>query len=170
MLNERTSAGNSEVVQAFLANGQGCPTPFRKQLNATVSEMPQQVSLPHDARGAEDQDGNAAQIKMNNFDLNDVYIDSDDGTEDVERSPVPANLGTSSIDCPSWVRQDSQQSSPPQTSGNSDSASAQSPSSSSDAQVYFFLNVPVIYEVLENLTYNICISSTISEPYRSNCV
>ncbi|KAL9430528.1 hypothetical protein AB3S75_025836 [Citrus x aurantiifolia] len=134
MLNERTSAGNSEVVQAFLANGQGCPTPFRQQLNATVSEMPQQVSLPHDARGAEDQDGNAAQIKMNNFDLNDVYIDSDDGTEDVERSPVPANLGTSSIDCPSWVRQDSQQSSPPQTSGNSDSASAQSPSSSSDAQ------------------------------------
>ncbi|KAL9430527.1 hypothetical protein AB3S75_025836 [Citrus x aurantiifolia] len=110
MLNERTSAGNSEVVQAFLANGQGCPTPFRQQLNATVSEMPQQVSLPHDARGAEDQD------------------------EDVERSPVPANLGTSSIDCPSWVRQDSQQSSPPQTSGNSDSASAQSPSSSSDAQ------------------------------------
>ncbi|KDO86826.1 hypothetical protein CISIN_1g001971mg [Citrus sinensis] len=134
MLNERTSAGNSEVVQAFLANGQGCPTPFRQQLNATVSEMPQQVSLPHDARGAEDQDGNVAQIKMNNFDLNDVYIDSDDGTEDVERSPVPANLGTSSIDCPSWVRQDSQQSSPPQTSGNSDSASAQSPSSSSDAQ------------------------------------
>lgn len=134
MLNERTSAGNSEVVQAFLANGQGRPTPFRQQLNAAVSEIPQQVSRPHDAGGAEVQDGNAVQIKMNNFDLNDVYIDSDDGTEDVERSPVPANLGTSSIDFPSWVRQDSQQSSPPQTSGNSDSASAQSPSSSSDAQ------------------------------------
>lgn len=138
MLNERTSAGNSEVVQAFLAKGQDHPAPFRQHLDATVSEMPQQVSRPHDARGAEVQVGNAERIKMNNFDLNDVYIDSDDGTEDIEISPVPANLGTSSIDCPSWVRQDSQQSSPPQTSGNSDSASAQSPSSSSDAQVYFF--------------------------------
>ena len=82
---------------------------------------------------------NAGQIKLNNFDLNDIYIDSDDGMEDLERSPVPANLGTGSLECPSWVQQDSHQSSPPQTSGNSDSASAHSPSSSSgEAQVYFF--------------------------------
>ncbi|KAJ8899024.1 hypothetical protein K2173_008847 [Erythroxylum novogranatense] len=77
------------------------------------------------------QDTHAGQVKMNNFDLNDVYIDLDDGAEDVERSPATANLGTSSVECPSWVQQDSHQSSPPQTSGNSDSASAQSPSSSS---------------------------------------
>lgn len=81
---------------------------------------------------SEVRDSSAGQIKMNNFDLNDIYIDSDDGMEDMERSPIPVNMGTSSLD--------SHQSSPPQTSGNSDSASAQSPSSSSgEAQVYFLL-------------------------------
>ncbi|CAO2818215.1 unnamed protein product [Amaranthus hypochondriacus] len=70
-------------------------------------------------------------MKLNNFDLNDVYIDSDDGVEDLERSPVNGNFVTGSVEFPSWARQDSYQSSPPQTSGNSDSASAQSPSSSS---------------------------------------
>ncbi|TXG63219.1 hypothetical protein EZV62_010213 [Acer yangbiense] len=133
--NDGTSAGNSEVVSALLSNGQGPPRPFRQHLSVPVSEMPQQGARAHDARGAEVQDGIAGRVKMNNFDLNDTYIDLDDGTDDVERSPIPVNLGTSSLDCPSWVQQDSQQSSPPQTSGNSDSASAQSPSSSSgDAQ------------------------------------
>ncbi|CAN1292976.1 Squamosa promoter-binding-like protein 12 [Linum perenne] len=84
---------------------------------------------------SEVRDSNPGHMKMNNFDLNDAYIDLDDGTEDVERSPVPANGGTSSLGCPSWAQQDSQQSSPPQTSGNSDSTSPQSPASSSgDAQ------------------------------------
>ncbi|WCJ22634.1 squamosa promoter binding protein-like 1 [Euphorbia peplus] len=81
------------------------------------------------------RDSTAGQVKMNNFDLNDIYVDLDDGVEDIERSPVPINLGASTLDCPSWMQQDSHQSSPPQTSGNSDSGSAQSPSSSSgDAQ------------------------------------
>ena len=76
-------------------------------------------------------------MKMNNFDLNDIYVDSDDGMDDLERSHVNVNFATSSPDFPSWVRHDSHQSSPPQTSGNSDSASAQSPSSSSgEAQVF----------------------------------
>ena len=118
--------------------------------------MPQQVKHLHDANGAniqatsslkpsipnnfatnsKVQESTAGQVKMNNFDLNDIYIDSDDGTEDIERSPAPVNARTSSLDCPSWIQQDSRQSSPPQTSGNSDSASAQSPSSSSgEAQV-----------------------------------
>ncbi|KAK4406884.1 Squamosa promoter-binding-like protein 1 [Sesamum angolense] len=66
--------------------------------------------------------------KLNNFDLNDIYVDSDDGMDDIERSTVPQGLG---IGCSSWAQQESHQSSPPQTSGNSDSASAQSPSSSS---------------------------------------
>ncbi|XP_057995783.1 squamosa promoter-binding-like protein 1 isoform X2 [Hevea brasiliensis] len=80
---------------------------------------------------SEVRDSTAGQVKMNNFDLNDIYVDSDDGAEDIERSPVATNIGTSSLDFPSWVQQDSHQSSPPQTSGNSDSVSAQSPSSSS---------------------------------------
>lgn len=86
------------------------------------------------AQGLETSGGGS---KLNNFDLNDIYVDSDDGTDDMERSTAPQGLGAVSIGCPSWVQQESHQSSPPQTSGNSDSASAQSPSSSSgEAQVY----------------------------------
>ncbi|XP_057422279.1 squamosa promoter-binding-like protein 1 [Lotus japonicus] len=66
---------------------------------------------------------------MNNFDLNDIYIDSDDGIEDLERLPGTTNHVTSSLDYP-WTQQDSHQSSPPQTSRNSESGSAHSPSSS----------------------------------------
>jgi hypothetical protein len=62
--------------------------------------------------------------KLKNFDLNDTCNDVE-GFED-------------GLNCPSWIRQDSTQS-PPQTSGNSDSTSAQSLSSSNgDAQVYHF--------------------------------
>ncbi|CAH8381947.1 unnamed protein product [Eruca vesicaria subsp. sativa] len=71
------------------------------------------------------------QVKVNDFDLNDIYIDSDEGT-DIERSPPTTIPATSSLDYPSWIHQ----SSPPQTGRNSDSASDQSPSSSSeDAQM-----------------------------------
>ncbi|XP_065859846.1 squamosa promoter-binding-like protein 1 isoform X2 [Euphorbia lathyris] len=108
---------------------------------------PEQIGHPNGANVANIQtsgkpgiysdirDSTAGQVKMNNFDLNDIYVDLDEGVEDIERSPVPINLGASSLDCPPWMQQDSHQSSPPQTSGNSDSASAQSPSSSNgDAQ------------------------------------
>ncbi|XP_010694791.2 squamosa promoter-binding-like protein 1 [Beta vulgaris subsp. vulgaris] len=71
----------------------------------------------------------AGRMKLNNFDLNDAYVDSDDGIEDLERSPVDGHCTTGSVDFPSWAGHVSHQSSPPQT--NSDSASAQSPSSSS---------------------------------------
>ncbi|KAL1544949.1 Cysteine desulfurase mitochondrial [Salvia divinorum] len=55
--------------------------------------------------------------------------------DDMERSTAQQGLGAVSIGCPSWVQQESRQSSPPQTSGNSESASAQSPSSlSGEAQ------------------------------------
>lgn len=80
---------------------------------------------------SEARDSSAGRSRLNAFDLNDVYIDSDDCTEDLERSPATVDLTIASLECPSYVQQDSQQSSPPQTSGNSDSASAQSPSSSS---------------------------------------
>lgn len=102
-------------------------------IQATSSIKPSTLSSPPSS--SEARDSTAGHVKMNNFDLNDVYIDSDDGVEDPDRSSPPTNLVTSSLDCPSWVQQDSHQSSPPQT--NSDSASAQSPSSSSgEAQVY----------------------------------
>ena len=146
------SLGNSELVSALLSNGlQGPSRPFKQHQPVPVSEIPCQGLSVDDARVGDIQntsskpsilnsppaysevrDSSAGQIKVNNFDLNDIYIDSDDGMEDMERSPIPVNMGTSSLD--------SHQSSPPQTSGNSDSASAQSPSSSSgEAQVYFLL-------------------------------
>ncbi|KAL9397192.1 hypothetical protein Peur_011445 [Populus x canadensis] len=145
-----TSFGNSEVVSTLLSNGEG-PSNLKQHLTVPVSGIPQQVMPVHDAYGAniqtisslkpsipnnfavysEVRESTAGQVKMNNFDLNDICVDSDDGTEDIERSPAPVNARTSSLDCPSWVQQDSHQSSPPQTSRNSDSASAQSPSSSS---------------------------------------
>lgn len=157
LLNDGASVGHSEVA-TFLSNGpQGLPRPTKQHHAVSVSEIPQQGVHVHNASGgniqatcslkpkildcppaySEVRDSSSGQIKINNFDLNDIYIDSDDGIEDPERSPAPTNLGTSSLDCPSWVQQESHQSSPPQTSGNSDSASAQSPSSSSgEAQVY----------------------------------
>ncbi|KAA8549030.1 hypothetical protein F0562_000714 [Nyssa sinensis] len=79
---------------------------------------------------SEARNSSAGRSKLNNFDLNYAYIDSDDFTEDLERSPAPVDLGTGSLELPSWAQQDSHQSSPPQTSGNSDSGSGQSPSSS----------------------------------------
>ncbi|XP_058008560.1 squamosa promoter-binding-like protein 1 isoform X2 [Hevea brasiliensis] len=126
LLNDGTSVGNSEQVGcANVANG----------ANMQTSSSVKPSILNNYPAYSEVRDSTVGQVKVNNFDLNDIYIDSDDGAEDVERSQVPANMGTSSLDCPSWVQQDSHQSSPPQTSRNSDSASAQSPSSSSgDAQ------------------------------------
>ncbi|KAL1189267.1 Squamosa promoter-binding-like protein 1 [Cardamine amara subsp. amara] len=99
-----------------------------KQLSVSVPEIPRQELY---ANGTATENRSEKQVKMNDFDLNDIYIDSDDGT-DIERSPPPTNPATSSLDCPSWIHQ----SSPPQTSRTSDSASDQSPSSSTeDAQM-----------------------------------
>ncbi|XP_027353530.1 squamosa promoter-binding-like protein 1 isoform X2 [Abrus precatorius] len=152
LLKEGRSSGKSEVVSTLFSNGsQGSPTTTKQNQSVSISEIQHQVMHAHDARAADQQtvsstkpsvsnsppaysearDSTAGQTKMNNFDLNDIYVDSDDGIEDIERLPVSGNLGTtSSLDYP-WMQQDSHQSSPPQTSGNSDSASAQSPSSSS---------------------------------------
>lgn len=127
---------DSENVSTLFSNGQGPPRPSKQHITAPASEIPQKGVHSCDTRGTEVQGDTAGAVKMNNFDLNDIYIDSDDGTDDIERSPAPLNTGNISLDCPSWVQQDSHQSSPPQTSGNSDSGSAQSPSGSSgDAQV-----------------------------------
>ncbi|RZB85093.1 Squamosa promoter-binding-like protein 1 isoform F [Glycine soja] len=155
LLREDGSSRKSEMMSTLFSNGsQGSPTDTRQHETVSIAKMQQQVMHAHDARAADQQitssikpsmsnsppaysearDSTAGQIKMNNFDLNDIYIDSDDGMEDLERLPVSTNLVTSSLDYP-WAQQDSHQSSPPQTSGNSDSASAQSPSSfSGEAQ------------------------------------
>ncbi|XP_042475626.1 squamosa promoter-binding-like protein 12 [Macadamia integrifolia] len=88
--------------------------------------FPIRDSLP--AKAAVTQSTNG-RIKLNNIDLNNVYNDSQDCVEDLDRSQV------SGLNCPSWMQQDSHQSSPPQTSGNSDAVSTHSPSSSNgDAQ------------------------------------
>ncbi|CAL1398753.1 unnamed protein product [Linum trigynum] len=121
LLNNGSLSGNPKQAQLLLTNGASMQTS-----SSMKSRMPDNYPACSEVR-----DSNPGHMKMNNFDLNDVYIDSDDGTEDAERSPPLANGGTSSLGCPSWAQQDSHQSSPPQTSGNSDSASPQSPSSSS---------------------------------------
>ncbi|XP_057963989.1 squamosa promoter-binding-like protein 1 [Malania oleifera] len=154
------SVENPGIMSALLANGsQGAQRPKKQQVTVPASQMPQKgVCAAYSMGGdiqtmssskagtlfpnngsvparSEVRDATVDRIKLNNFDLNDIYIDSDDCGEDIERSTVAVDLGGQSIECPLWVRQDSNQSSPPQTSGHSDSASAQSPSSSSgDAQ------------------------------------
>ncbi|CAL5208792.1 unnamed protein product [Lathyrus oleraceus] len=149
LLREGDSSRKSEMVSALFSNGsQGSPTVIA-QNQISRNKMQQEMMHTHDVRTVDHHlvssikpsisnsppiyseiRDSSAQIKMNNFDLNDIYIDSDDGMEDIEILPVSTNIGTSSVDYP-WTQQDSHQSSPPQTSGNSDSASAQSPSSSS---------------------------------------
>lgn len=152
MLNNLASIGNSELVSMLISNGSPGQISRQEHCLTPGDDMPQKDEDLHVtsqrpgivlhtqsgsqiyAQGLETSGGGS---KLNNFDLNDVYVDSDDGMDEIERSTVPQGLGAVSIGCPSWVQQDSHQSSPPQTSGNSDSASAQSPSSSSgEAQVY----------------------------------
>uniref|UniRef100_A0A7N0UU77 SBP-type domain-containing protein n=1 Tax=Kalanchoe fedtschenkoi TaxID=63787 RepID=A0A7N0UU77_KALFE len=137
----------SEVVSALPATVQQGLLNSREQLTSAVKEMPQNGSPSADVSpppstlllikdsppgSSVAPSTTAGQIKPNNFDLNDVYVDSDDGTEDLEGFRVPANNGTSSPGCPSWIQQDVHNSSPPQVSRNSDSGSAQSPSSSNE--------------------------------------
>lgn len=145
-----------ELVTTLPSNGsQGKPISEQQNCTTSVTEIPRKVFHTQDTRVEDSQAvsseevgltyhvqssafayeeskrSSAGRSKINNFDLNDAYVDSDDGIEDLERSPLPVDIGTSNLECPSWMQQDSHQSSPPQTSGNSDSASAQSPSSSS---------------------------------------
>ena len=153
------NGAKSDLVCTFLSNGPQVPLRSSKQPDTIpISETPVQATVrggdtpaissvkPSTSNSppaySEIRDNTVGQCKMMNFDLNDVYVDSDDGMEDIERQARPVvHMGTSSLECPSWVQQDSHQSSPPQTSGNSDSASAHSPSSSAgEAQVMFCKN------------------------------
>nr|KYP57737.1 Squamosa promoter-binding-like protein 1 [Cajanus cajan] len=87
-----------------------------------------QDNLPSQLTAAETTVGKGTLI---NFDLNNVYNDIQ-STVETHKKPYPcvaSEMG--SIGHPSWLQCDSLKSSPPQTSGNSDSTSTQSPSSSS---------------------------------------
>ncbi|PHU30407.1 hypothetical protein BC332_02500 [Capsicum chinense] len=147
LLNNRSILRNPEVASLISNGSQAPPRAKEHQFTNSATEMPQKRLDVHDvrledARTASSQspgilfpiqsnsqaytpgrESTTGRSKLMDFDLNDAYVDSDDCGEDLVRSPVP--------ECPSWLQQDSHQSSPPQTSGNSDSASAQSPSSSS---------------------------------------
>ncbi|KAI4331007.1 hypothetical protein MLD38_029239 [Melastoma candidum] len=117
----QTALGKSEVISTILSKGHEGPSRANQP----------QAAEPSSPLIANASDAAPGQSKLNNFDLNDVYIDSDDGTDELDRSLVPGAMADGTLVCPPWMQQDSHQSSPPQTSGNSDSASAQSPSSSS---------------------------------------
>lgn len=121
LLKEGSLSGKSEMVSTLVTNGsQGSPTVTVQNQTVSISEIQHQVMHSHDARVADQQttfsakpgvsnsppaysearDSTAGQTKMNDFDLNDIYIDSDDGIEDIERLPVTTNLGASSLDYP----------------------------------------------------------------------
>lgn len=83
-------------------------------------------------------------VRKNVFDLNTVYYEEENGALGCGKPANQATLDNGSSNCPLWMLQDSHQSSPPQTSGNTDSTSNRSPSSSNgDAQVYllFFIRI-----------------------------
>lgn len=73
------------------------------------------------------QDANGERHMRTNIDLNDVYNDEQDCVGHQGK-------GHSSAPIPFWAEQGVHKSSPPQTSGNSDSTSGQSGSSGSDSQ------------------------------------
>ncbi|XP_042457507.1 squamosa promoter-binding-like protein 1 [Zingiber officinale] len=73
-------------------------------------------------------------VRIMDFDLNDTYIDTQECEEGRQKSTTLLHSRVVSPDCPSWLVRD-HQSSPIQNSGNSDSTSNQSQSSShGDAQ------------------------------------
>ncbi|KAL8150334.1 hypothetical protein V2J09_020142 [Rumex salicifolius] len=142
LLNGAIAEVNTKNISAFLSGNP--PRPIGPTTTPTLEVPHKQIHSDTQAASSqksdviflkdspptfsEVRDSAVGKPKLNNFDLNDIYVDSDDGADDLERSP---GTGTGSVDCPSWAQQDSLQSSPPQVSGNSDSASALSPSSSS---------------------------------------
>ncbi|XVF38965.1 hypothetical protein REPUB_Repub20aG0148500 [Reevesia pubescens] len=98
-------------------------------LSGSPSKMPipSRGSLPFRANEPE---ATVGRIRMNTIDLNNVYDDSQDCLENLQRSLVlknPVNGPLHSSVCVS----ESHKSSPPQLSGNSDSTSSRSPSTSS---------------------------------------
>ncbi|GFP83086.1 squamosa promoter-binding-like protein 12 [Phtheirospermum japonicum] len=93
--------------------------------NASVSQSA--LLFPTNSIKEQASDPTVGRTKLNNIDLNDVYDGSQDCTEENLGNNMPAAAAG-----PSWLYQDSQRSSPPQTSGNSGSTSTST--SSGEAQ------------------------------------
>ncbi|XP_038988522.1 squamosa promoter-binding-like protein 6 [Phoenix dactylifera] len=92
---------------------------------ATMTEMPSKMMVSPESA--------IKRVRLKDFDLNSTY--SEECGDGSDKPIIPVHLGTGSPNCQSWLQLDSRQLSPPQTSGNSDSTSAQSLSSSNgDAQ------------------------------------
>lgn len=171
LLNAGTSNGDSQKVPDVSQNGSEPsrpsssanvheqPRPMGQCMAASASDMTQKRISSDDAEGGrlkalpgvqntnlppskDDLPSKSiTSIKLNNIDLNNVYDDSEDNVENLGRSHAPVNSGTGFLGNPLWVQQDPHKSSPPQTSGNSDSTSSQSPSTSSgEAQVHSSCN------------------------------
>ncbi|CAA0824948.1 Squamosa promoter-binding-like protein 1 [Striga hermonthica] len=142
LLNNLHSLENLELLSMLLSRGSLGQRSIQEHRAAPVNEIPtNDVDLPVTSRRpgivlhtqansqiyAQGEQTSGGRGKLNNFDLNDVYVDSDIDMDYIERSTVPESVGTVSTECPTWAHQ----ASPPETSANTDSASAQSPSSSS---------------------------------------
>ncbi|KAK1317504.1 Squamosa promoter-binding-like protein 1 [Acorus calamus] len=104
---------------------QGLPSQNPTSLLPVHDGLPAKSNSPHLAPPP----ASTTRKPKNDFDLNDTYDASQDCIEVYEGSS-PGDLETGTFNCASWMLQDSHQASPPRTSGNSDSGSAQSTSSS----------------------------------------
>lgn len=158
------------LVELLLQGGGSQASGLLAVEQAPQQDLKQAPQLPLQelyANGTSTGNRSEKQARVNDFDLNDIYIDSDDGTDLERSSPPPTNPATSSPDYPSWIHQTS----PPQTTRNSDSASDQSPSSSSeDAQVYMNLlpHHPLLSGTICSLILTFCLLS--SDAHRPDCV
>ncbi|KAI0528840.1 hypothetical protein KFK09_001383 [Dendrobium nobile] len=88
-------------------------------------------SFQHMLPGAYNVEGE----RTKGFDLNATFVDEHDGELGCERLAKQATLVIGSSDCPPWMVKNCHQLCPPQISGNTESTSTRSPSSSNgDAQ------------------------------------
>lgn len=109
-------------------------------LKPPSGSQPSNVLLPRDKLPPQlvAADTTVRRNVLSHIDLNNAYDDVQNDDENLRMSLPLGASGIGSLDHPSWLQLDTQKSSPPQTSRNSDSTSSQSPSSSSgEAQVYF---------------------------------
>lgn len=96
-------------------------------------------------------DSAVGQPRLRDFDLNDACNDAEEAEDGAQTMVTVACNGNGSPNYPVWMTRDPQQQSPQQTSGNSDSLSTQSLSSSNgDAQVYVFTSR--IFSLMHQLT------------------
>lgn len=122
MAQRRITSGDSDGKNLKALLDPGCTNPLYLRDSLSTKSI-----VPETATG---------RLNFNNIDLNNVYDDSQDHFENLGNSHLPVNPGIASLDNPLWIQSGLNKSSPSHPSGNSDSTSTQSPSSSSgEAQV-----------------------------------